>query len=163
MERAQYPCCDSTRRQNEWAVPLPLTGPCFAGNATLSSSAKGGALLPMVSIVSRVALVLLFSLVTTGCTNFFFKRGPQPVTPGELPKAQTEPRGGSVSDRLRDDVARGSRAEPVPEPPRTLQPTQAPAPPQPQPAAAPAAVAPVQNGVEPDPRAVIDWLLKERR
>ena len=124
----------------------------------------------MVS-VSRVSLILLFSLVATGCTNLpFFKRSPQPVTrspqpvtPGEPPKAQTEPLGGSASDRLRDDVARGSRAEPVPAPPRALPPPPAQEPPQPQPAAAPAEVAPVQNGVEPDPRAVIDWLLKDRR
>ncbi len=119
----------------------------------------------LVSIVSRVSLVLLFSLVTMGCSNFFFfKKSQPPVTQRELPKRQTEPIGASTSDRLRDDVTRGARPEQALGLPSALQPAQAQEKPQPQgPAAAPAAVAPVQNSVEPDPRAVIDWLLKDRR
>ena len=118
-----------------------------------------------VSVVSRVTLVLLFSLATAGCTNFFlFKKSPPPVTQRELPKAQTAPVGGAASDTLRDDVARRSQTQPAPEPPRAVQPTPAQQRPEPQdPAAAPAELAPVQNSAEPDPRAVIDWLLKERR
>jgi hypothetical protein len=115
-------------------------------------------------IVSRVTLVLLFSLATMGCSNFFlFKKSQPPVTQRELPKAQPAPTGGSSSETLRDDVARGARPQPAPEPPRAVQPTVTQEPPQPQPAAAPAEVAPVQNSAEPDPRAVIDWLLKDRR
>ena len=119
----------------------------------------------LVPIVSRVSLVLLFSLVTMGCSNFsFFRKSQPPVTQRELPKGQTEPIGASTSDRLRDDVTRGARPERALELPSVLQPVQAQEEPRPrEPAAAPAAVAPVQNSVEPDPRAVIDWLLKERR
>ena len=119
----------------------------------------------LVSIVSRVSLVLLFSLVTMGCSNFFFfKKSQPPVTQRELPKRQTEPIGASTSDRLRDDVTRGARPEQALGLPSAIQPAQAQEKPQPrEPAAAPAAVAPVQNSVEPDPRAVIDWLLKDRR
>jgi len=107
--------------------------------------------------VRRIALVLVFSLAAMGCSNFFlFKKSQPPVTQRELPKPQPVPAGG-------DDVARGARPQPAPEPPRAVQPTPAQEPPQPQPAAAPAEVAPVQNSAEPDPRAVIDWLLKDRR
>ena len=115
--------------------------------------------------MGRVSLVLLFSLATLGCSNlFFFKKSEPPVTQRDLPKAQTAPRDGSVPERLRDDVARGSRPEQAAESASEPQPPQAQEPPQPQePAAAPAAIAPVQNSVEPDPRAVIDWLLKDRR
>jgi hypothetical protein len=117
----------------------------------------------LASTVSRVSLVLLFSLATMGCSNlFFFKKSQPPVTQRELPKKQTDPIGGSTSDRQRDDVTRGARPEQAPEPLNAVQPTRAQEQPQ-EPAAAPAAVAPVQNGVESDPRAVIDWLLKDRR
>jgi hypothetical protein len=118
----------------------------------------------LVSIVSRVSLVLLFCLATMGCSNFFFfKKSQPPVTQRDLPKRQTEPIDASTSDRLRGDT-RGARPEQAPELPSALQPAQAQGQPQPrEPAAAPAAVAPVQNSVEPDARAVIDWLLKDRR
>jgi uncharacterized membrane protein len=132
------------------------------------SARKGGPsrlVRDLASTVSRVSLVLLFSLATMGCSNlFFFKKSQPPVTQRELPKKQTDPIGASTSDRLRDDVTRGARPEQAPEPLNAVQPTQAQEQPQPQePAAAPAAVPPVQNSVESDPRAVIDWLLKDRR
>jgi hypothetical protein len=118
----------------------------------------------VVSVVSRVSLMLLLTLTATGCTSFpFFKKSPPPVTQRELPKTQPAPAGGSPSETLRNDAARRPPTPQAPEPPRAVQPTPAQEPTQPQPAAAPAAVAPVQNGAEPDPRAVIDWLLKERR
>jgi len=113
----------------------------------------------LVSIVSCATLVLPFSLGTMGCSNAFpFKKSQQPATQRELPKAQTAPLDRPVSDRQRDDAARGVRGQPEPAAAPT-QPAAAPA----QPSAAPAQVAPVQNGGEPDPRAVIDWLLKDRR
>src|SRR5262245_287222 len=108
-------------------------------------------------MVSCVFLVLLFSLATVGCSSFpFFKKSPPPVTQREAPKTQTAPRGGSGSERLRDDAAGGSRPEQAPQPSSAPQPAKAPEPSQPEPAAAPAEVAPVQNSAEPDPRAVID-------
>lgn len=130
----------------------------------------------VVSVVSRAALVLVFSLPAMGCSSLpFFKKSPPPVTQREPPKTQTAPAGGSASDTLRDDTARRSPvqpapeparrapAQPAPEPPRTVQPTPAQEAPQPQPAAAPAELAPAQNSPDPDARAVIDWLLKDRR
>ena len=86
-------------------------------------SGPSGLVRELVSFVSRVSLVLLFSLATMGCSNFFFfKKSQPPVTQGELPKRQTEPIGASTSDRLRDDVTRGARPEQAPEPPSALQP-----------------------------------------
>lgn len=114
--------------------------------------------------VSRIALVLVFSLAAMGCSNFFlFKKSQPPVTQRELPKSQPAPTEGSSSETVRNDVAREARPQPAPEPAGAVQPTRTQEPPQPQPAAAPAEVAPVQNSAEPDPRAVIDWLLKDRR
>ena len=127
-------------------------------------TASSRLVLELVSIVSRVSLVLLFSLVTVGCSNFFFfKKSQPPVTQRELPKGQTEPIGASTSDRLRDDVTRGARPEQALELPSALQPAQAREEPQPRGPAAPAAVAPVGASVDPNPRAVIDWLLRDRR
>jgi hypothetical protein len=118
----------------------------------------------VASVVIRVTVVLLFSLAAMGCTSFpFFKKSPPPVTQRELPKTQTAPAGGSAAETLRDDAARRSPTSPAPEPPRAVQPTPVPERPEQQPAAAPAEIAPVQNRAEPDPRAVIDWLLNERR
>jgi hypothetical protein len=123
-----------------------------------------------VLTIGRVSLVLLLGLATTACSNgFLFKKSQPPVSQREAPKTPTAPPDGSVSERVRDDAARGSRPEQPPAPPslptpaRAPQPARAPEPTQAEPAAAPAEVAPIQDNAEPDPRAVIDWLLKDKR
>ena len=118
----------------------------------------------VVRDVAPVALVLLFSMTAMGCSNLpFFRKSQPPVTQRELPKTQTAPAGGSAPETLRDDTARRAPAQPAPEPPRTVQPIPTQEAPQPQPAAAPAELSPAQNSADPDARAVIDWLLKDRR
>jgi hypothetical protein len=116
-----------------------------------------------VSIVGRVSFVLLIASGAIGCTSDFFNRGQQPSTQREFPTGQTGPVGTSMSDRLRDDGVRGSSAGPVSEPTRSLEPGRPQERAQPQGPTGPPEVGPVQSTVEPDPRAVIDWLLKERR
>jgi hypothetical protein len=63
------------------------------------------------------------------------------------------------SDRLRDHAAQAPPPEVRRAQPITLTPARQPEPQPPSPAEAP----PPSRPGEPDPRAVIDWLLKERR
>src|SRR5258708_22186062 len=102
-----------------------------------------------------LSLALLVAVGAVGCTNWF--------SSDKGRRVQTEPLGPSTSDRLRSDVPLGSPPPPAPDPARALEPVRTPEGPPPRESAAPSAVAPVQGTVEPDPRSVIDWLLKDRK
>lgn len=93
------------------------------------------------------------------------------ITRPHLVVVQAEPRTSSRSDRLRGGLAQASplpeRSGPpadTPTPARSPQPTRTQERAQPQQPARPAEAASPRSGDdEPDPRAVIDWLLRQRR
>jgi hypothetical protein len=123
--------------------------------------------------VRSVSFVLLIAIVANGCATQSFNEGRRRVTRPELPGVQAEPRTSSRSDRLWGGLAQASTPLQVPErrEPTAATPTPAlspePARPQdkaePQQPARPPEPPPPQSRDDPDPRAVIDWLLKERR
>ena len=119
-----------------------------------------------MSTFGRVAYVLVIAIGAMGCSNLFFLRSRQP----EPPNRQTGPVAPAVPDRLRGNPTSGP--SPVPAPVPASAPVRASAPDRASEPAAPrgitqppqpADVPSVQPTAEPDPRAVIDWLLKERR
>jgi hypothetical protein len=101
----------------------------------------------------RSAGVLLIVVFASGCVNPFATTLSRPVL-----RPMTTQTG---SDRLRDHAAQA----PPPEVRRAAQPiTLTPArQPEPQPPSSPVGASPSSRPGEPDPRAVIDWLLNERR
>ena len=112
------------------------------------------------STVGRVAFVLLIGVVTSGCGNHSFNEVRRPVTRPELQRAEAEPSVSSRSDRLRG----GWPTAETPTPARAPEPAHTQERAQPQEPARPSEATPPRRGTdEPDPRAVIDWLLKDRR
>lgn len=103
--------------------------------------------------IGGVVLVLLITAIASGCANYSPGALRGPVTQPQPTRAPKEKQASPGSDRIRDG--------------NTQAPTQSPAPasspqssPQPVP---PSQSPPVQRQEEPDPRDVIDWLLRERR
>jgi hypothetical protein len=107
----------------------------------------------------HLAGVLLIATLASGCANPFATMSRRPVL-----RPMTTQTG---SDRLRDHAAQALAPETRPEirraPPTTPMPTPARPPAPPQPSSPVDAPPPSPPSGEPDPRAVIDWLLKERR
>jgi len=122
-----------------------------------------------MSTVSQVAFVLMVVVVASGCANYSLFAFPRPVTRPETQMVQAEAPASSRSDRLRDQHAQASSSQ-VPErsaltadtptPARSPEPanTQEQSLPQQPPRSSEAP--PPQRANEPDPRDVIDWLLK---
>jgi hypothetical protein len=100
----------------------------------------------------RSAGVLLIAVLASGCVNPFAPTLSRPVL-----RPMTTQTG---SDRLRDHAAQAPPPEVRRAQPITLTPARQP---EPQPPSSPVEAAPASRPGEPDPRAVIDWLLKERR
>jgi len=106
-----------------------------------------------------VSLLLLIAVVANGCASLSFSEV----------RRRADPHISSRSDRLRGGLAQASPPLQVPEPSgRTTEmptPGRQPEPAagqnraQPQQPAGPLDRPPAQGGEEPDPRAVIDWLL----
>src|SRR6266700_1619027 len=113
---------------------------------------------------SRPVMVLLIAAVASGCANISVVASRRPVLRTEPLTMQTG------SDRLRVRSAQAPPSE-VREPdrPTTEAPTRPPEPldtqalPQPQQPVPPLDTPQPSRPDEPDPRAVIDWLLKDRR
>src|SRR5215831_7043162 len=114
--------------------------------------------------VARLGLGLLCGLaliLTAGCANISLFSTRQPVSGSAPPTTRDEGRVSSKSDRLRGDHDyKLAQSADAPQPaslqelqPQSLRPDSQ----QPSEAMTPGTTA------EPDPRAVIDWLLKERR
>jgi hypothetical protein len=101
-----------------------------------------------------VSFALLIAVVAGGC----FRPASREVRPA-LP---TDPPASSRSDRLREGPARSSPIAETPAPAGPPEPARAPERAEPQEPAPPPDAAPVR-GTEPDPLAVIDWLLKQRK
>jgi len=101
---------------------------------------------------SRLVLTgALVHILATGCSNPFVLGSGRDVA---RPAPVTEPAGdqtSSRSDRLRGDLVNTSAPEPVG------------AGPQPLPLEPLSVATPARSSAEPDPRDVIDWLLKEKR
>jgi len=101
----------------------------------------------------RSRLILSGALVhvlATGCSSPFLRSGRDVARPAPV----TEPAGdqtSSRSDRLRGDVVYTSAPEPVS------------ARPEPLPLEPLSETTPARSSAEPDPRDVIDWLLKDKR
>jgi len=108
----------------------------------------------------RVSVLLLLVVAVEGCA----RPVPRPLAGPDRPGVQAEPRASSRSDRLRDDPTRSAPAVETPTPPRAAEPAPARADPraEPQPPVPTSEPAP-PRGSEPDPSAVIDWLLNQRR
>src|SRR5262245_43924457 len=112
---------------------------------------------------SGLPLVRGLALIcSTGCASIPLFSGRQAASRAEAPTTKDEAQAPSRSDRLRGDLAY-----------KPTEPTDAPQPvslQEPQPLSArPQSLQPLETAPpprradEPDPRAVIDWLLKERR
>jgi hypothetical protein len=99
----------------------------------------------------RSAGALLIVVFASGCVNPFATTLSRPVL-----RPMTTQTG---SDRLRDHAAQA----PPPEVRRAAQPITLTPARQPQPPPSPVEAPPPPRSGEPDPRAVIDWLLNERR
>jgi len=109
--------------------------------------------------LGRVAFALLIAVVTSGCANYSFNEVRRPVTGTELPRAEAERSVSSRSDRLRGGWPIAETPTPA-SPPETVRMKERT---QPQEPTRPSEAAPPQGTDEPDPRAVIDWLLKRDR
>src|SRR5262245_66324177 len=114
--------------------------------------------------LARLGLGLLCGLaliLTAGCANIALFSTRQPVSGTAPPTTRDEGQVSSKSDRLRGDHNKLAQSADAPQPaslqelqpqslqPQSLQPSEGSTPP--------------GSTAEPDPRAVIDWLLKERR
>jgi hypothetical protein len=128
--------------------PRPLHSRLAAALSEASTSAAG-----------RVAFVLLIAVVASGCANYSSNGVRRPVTRTELPRAEAERSVSSRSDRLRGGWPIAETPTPA-SPPETVRLKERT---QPQEPTRPSEAAPPQGTDEPDPRAVIDWLLQERR
>jgi hypothetical protein len=137
---------------------------------------------PSMATVGSVSLVFVIAAAANGCADHFFPEVGRQVPRPEL-GVQAEPRTSSRSDRLRGGLAQASplpqvpkRSAPTADKPTPARPTADPLAParppeparpqdrtQPQQPARPSEGAPSQGRDEPDPRTVIDWLLKDRR
>jgi hypothetical protein len=121
------------------------------------------------STVGGVSSVLLIAVAASGCQSF--DQGRRPFSRPDLLTVKAEPRASSRSDRLRSALAQASPPLQAPDRsgPTADMPARAPEPAPPQDWAQPQqparpSIGPLPQGRdEPDPRAVIDWLLKERR
>jgi len=109
-----------------------------------------------------VSVLLLIVVGLEGCA----RPVPRPLAGPDQPGVQAAPRASSRSDRLRDDPTRSAPAVETPTPPRAAEPAAPPAQPdqrvEPRPPVPTSEPAP-PRGSEPDPAAVIDWLLNQRR
>ena len=120
------------------------------------------------STVVQVALVLVVGIVASGCANYSFVAFRRPVTQSEsLTTADAQPP--LRSDRLRDrytqtlppgPTGQDRPATETPAPTRIPAPTRPQEPAQPQQPARPSEPSPRPSRNEPDPRDVIDWILK---
>jgi hypothetical protein len=115
-----------------------------------------------MSTFGRAAYVLVIAIGAMGCSNLFFLKSRQP----ESPSRQTGPVTPAVPDRLRGNPTSGPPPVPASAPVRASAPDRASEPAAPREitqSARPVDVPSAQPTADPDPRAVIDWLLKERR
>jgi hypothetical protein len=111
------------------------------------------------SIIGWVSFVLLLAVMPNGCANQPSNPVRHSSTSMEIPGVQAEPRVSSRSDRLRDRSGPGASPAQLPErSPTADAPTRPPGPASMQQSARPA-----ESTDEPDPGAVIDWLLKQTR
>lgn len=101
---------------------------------------------------SRLVLTgALVHVLATGCSNpFVLGSGRDVARPAPVTESAGDPTS-SRSDRLRGDLVNTSAPEPVG------------AGPQPLPLEPLSVATPDRSSAEPDPRDVIDWLLKEKR
>lgn len=106
---------------------------------------------PRAVRLAPVSYTLLLALVANGCANQSSSSARSPSTSVELPGAPAEHRVSSGADRLRDLSGRGaSPAQLLERSPTADTSTRA--------------FGPASMGTdEPDPGAVIDWLLKQTR
>ncbi len=105
---------------------------------------------PLAVRLAPVSCTLLLAVIANGCANSS-SAARRPSTSVELPGAQAEHRVSSGADRLRDLSGHGAPpAQLLERSPTSDTPTRA--------------FAPASMGTdEPDPGAVIDWLLKQTR
>jgi len=108
--------------------------------------------MPWWRAAPRSSVVFGLLLVgASGCANLSNIGAHQPSTPSEPLMVPAETQRSSRSDRLRGGLDYVPASAPEP------------ATPQERPRPQPSETTPPQGTDEPDPRAVIDWLLKERR
>jgi hypothetical protein len=111
------------------------------------------------STIGRVSFVLLLAVIATGCANQSSTAVRNPSRSMGLPGGQPEPRVSSRADRLRDLSGHGAPLSQLPErSPTADMPTL-----QPGPASVQQSSQPSESTEDPDPWAVIDWLLKQTR
>jgi hypothetical protein len=103
--------------------------------------------------IGSVVLGLLITAIAGGCANYPPGALQRPVPQPEPTRAPKETQAPPGSDRIRDDNTQAPTRSPAPA-------SSPQSPPQPVP---PSHTPPVQRQEEPDPRDVIDWLLRERR
>ena len=114
---------------------------------------------PVAVRLAPVSCTLLLAVMANGCANQSSTAARSPSTSVELPGAQAEHRVSSRADRLRDLSGHGAPpAELLERSPTADTPTRAFAPVSMQQSAQPS-----ESTDEPDPGAVIDWLLKQTR
>src|SRR6267142_463023 len=106
-------------------------------------------------LAHSLRLVPVFLVVfTSGCADYFPSAMLEALTRREPTRAQAQGQDASRSDRLRGDLAYTQPEAPQPVSvqedlqPQSLRPSES---------------SPPRSTDEPDPRAVIDWLLKDRR
>lgn len=106
---------------------------------------------PLAVRLAPVSCTLLLAVMANGCANQSSTAARRPSTSVGLPGAQAEHRVSSGADRLRDLSGHGAPpAQLLERSPTSDTPTRA--------------FAPASMGTdEPDPGAVIDWLLKQKR
>ncbi len=97
--------------------------------------------------------------MANGCANQSSTAARRPFTSAELPGAQAEHRVSSRADRLRDLSGHGAPPAQLPERSPTADTPTRPF----GPASIQQSAQPPESTDEPDPGAVIDWLLKQTR
>src|SRR5215467_15083605 len=99
--------------------------------------------------------VFLIAVIISGCGNLFLGTSRrEPVAQPAPTRPSTETQATPRSDRIRDgNTQTPERSAAPPGNPQSLSPT----------SMRPSESAPAPPQEEPDPRAVIDWLLKEKR
>ena len=114
---------------------------------------------PLAVSLAPVSCTLLLAVMANGCANQSSTLARRPSTSVELPGAEAEHRVSSGADRLRDLSGHGAPpAQLLERSPTADTPTRAFGPASMQQSAQPS-----DRTDEPDPGAVIDWLLKQTR